>query len=46
MWYVENRSFALDLKILLMTLQKVVKRDGISADGEATMSRFIGNTGN
>ena len=41
-WYVENRSFALDLKILLMTLQKVVKRDGISADGEATMPRFSG----
>ena len=41
-WYVENRSFALDLKILLMTLQKVLKRDGISADGEATMPKFRG----
>ncbi|MFC3862725.1 sugar transferase [Deinococcus antarcticus] len=41
-WYVENRSLFLDLKILLMTLQKVVKRDGISAQGEATMPRFRG----
>lgn len=42
-WYVENRSLMLDLKILLMTLQKVLNRDGISAAGEATMSRFTGS---
>lgn len=41
-WYVENRSVTLDLKILLMTIQKVLKRDGISAQGEATMPLFTG----
>lgn len=42
-WYVENRSIWLDAKIIFLTLQKVIKRDGISADGEATMSKFTGN---
>ncbi|MFE2008527.1 sugar transferase [Pseudomonas guariconensis] len=42
-WYVENRSFWLDLKILFLTIKKVVKKDGISADGEVTMSKFTGN---
>jgi len=42
-WYVDNQSFWLDLKILLMTVWKVVRRDGISAAGEATMERFNGN---
>ena len=41
-WYVDNRNFLLDLKILLMTLASVVSRDGISQHGEATMSRFTG----
>lgn len=41
-WYVENRTLWLDLKILWMTIMKVVKRDGISADGEATMTKFLG----
>lgn len=41
-WYVENRTFWLDLKILWMTVAKVLKRDGISADGEVTMSKFTG----
>ncbi|QFP75894.1 sugar transferase [Deinococcus sp. AJ005] len=41
-WYVDNRSFALDMKILWMTVQKVFKREGISAVGEATMPRFEG----
>lgn len=41
-WYVDHRSFLLDLRILWMTVQKVLKRDGISAPGEATMSRFEG----
>ena len=42
-WYVENRTLWLDLKILWMTILKVVKKDGISADGEATMSKFTGS---
>jgi sugar transferase EpsL len=41
-WYVDNRSFLLDLKILWMTLFKVVKRDGISQEGRATMEEFKG----
>ena len=41
-WYVENLSFGLDLKILWRTLVAVVRRDGISATGEATMPRFTG----
>ncbi|PCC98408.1 sugar transferase [Halopseudomonas pelagia] len=42
-WYVENRTLWLDIKILFLTVKKVVVRDGISADGEATMSKFTGN---
>lgn len=42
-WYVENRSFVLDLKILYRTLFKVVRREGISAAGTATMAPFRGN---
>lgn len=42
-WYVENRSMKLDLRILLRTIAKVLKQDGISAEGEATMSKFSGN---
>lgn len=42
-WYVDNRSFGLDLKILWMTVRKVARREGISADGEATMPAFRGN---
>lgn len=41
-WYVDNRSFWLDLKILFLTIKKVVVRDGISAEGEATMAKFTG----
>jgi sugar transferase EpsL len=41
-WYVDNRTFWLDLKIIWMTLRKVIERDGISADGEATMPYFEG----
>ena len=41
-WYVDNRSLWLDLKILLLTVKKVMAREGISADGEATMSKFTG----
>ena len=42
-WYVDHQSFWLDLRILVMTVGKVVRRDGISADGEATMPKFTGN---
>lgn len=42
-WYVDNRSLWLDLKIIWLTVRKVIKRDGISAAGEATMSKFTGN---
>ena len=42
-WYVENCSFLLDIRILLRTLQRVVAREGISHDGEATMTRFTGS---
>jgi len=41
-WYVDHLSLRLDLRIILMTIAKVLRRDGISADGEATMSRFQG----
>ncbi|MGJ7546058.1 sugar transferase [Variovorax sp. LT1R16] len=41
-WYVDNRTLWLDLKILFLTVRKVLVRDGISAAGEATMSRFTG----
>ena len=42
-WYVDNRSFLLDLKILWTTAARVIRRDGISAEGEATMARFTGD---
>ncbi|MFC5461623.1 sugar transferase [Massilia niabensis] len=41
-WYVDNRSLRLDIRILWMTVKKVLVRDGISAAGEATMSKFTG----
>lgn len=41
-WYVENRSFRLDLKILLLTIRKVLRREGISQEGHATMQKFNG----
>jgi len=41
-WYVDNQSFWLDLKILFMTVKKVVVREGISAKGDATMPVFAG----
>ena len=42
-WYIDNRSLWLDLKILLLTITKVILRDGISAKGEATMPKFTGS---
>ena len=41
-WYVEHQSFWLDMKILLKTVKKVIIKDGISAEGEATMTKFTG----
>ena len=41
-WYVDNRSFWLDLKILWMTFAKVFNREGISQEGQATMEAFRG----
>lgn len=41
-WYVDNQSLWLDIKILFLTVKKVFQRDGISADGEVTMPRFTG----
>ena len=41
-WYVDNRSFWLDLKIILFTIVRVLRREGVSQHGEATMSRFGG----
>lgn len=42
-WYVDNLSFAFDVKILLRTIKKVFVREGISAEGQATMEVFKGN---
>ncbi|HYH83635.1 MAG TPA: sugar transferase [Longimicrobium sp.] len=41
-WYVDHRSFALDLRILLLTVGRVVLRHGISREGHVTTSRFTG----
>lgn len=45
-WYVEHQSFWLDIKVLFLTVKKVIVKDGISADGEVTMSKFNGNKNN
>lgn len=42
-WYVDHRSFWLDIRILFMTVKKVFLRDGINARDEVTMPRFTGN---
>jgi len=42
-WYVDNRSFWLDLKILFLTIWKALKREGISAPGSATAPEFMGS---
>ena len=43
-WYVDNQTFLLDLKILILTVKKVFVREGISAEGEATMPKFTGSS--
>ena len=42
-WYVDNQSFFLDIKILWLTLKKVIKQDGISHNNHVTMEKFKGN---
>jgi sugar transferase EpsL len=42
-WYVDHRSFRLDLRILMLTMWKVVRREGISQSGQATMREFMGS---
>lgn len=39
-WYVDNRSLALDAKIVLLTIRDLVRREGITGTGHATMKRF------
>ena len=43
-WYVENQSTLLDFKIMFKTVHKVIAKDDISAEGEATMTRFTGTS--
>jgi len=42
-WYVDNQSFWLDLKILWFTFYRVFKRQGISQEGHTTMEKFTGS---
>jgi len=42
-WYVNNHSIWLDVKIIFFTVKKVLVRDGINSEGEATMSPFTGS---
>ncbi len=44
-WYVDNQSLLLDLKILMLTALRVVQRDGVSAQGHVTMPEFMGSPG-
>ena len=44
-WYVDNQSFWLDLRIMFLTIVRVVTGSGVSAPGEATMPRFTGTQG-
>ena len=43
LWYVDNQSIWLDLKILLLTVKKVIMRDGINQENQATSEYFKGN---
>jgi sugar transferase EpsL len=42
-WYVDNQSFLLDLKVLILTVLKVIRQEGISSEGHDTMPYFMGN---
>lgn len=44
-WYVDNHTVWLDLKILAMTIWKVLRRTGVSSPGHATMPEFTGGPG-
>lgn len=44
-WYVDNRSFWLDMKIIFMTIRKIMWREGITAEDSATYPIFYGNLG-
>ena len=43
-WYVDNQSLLLDLKIIFITLKKVVVKEGVNASNNVTMTRFTGST--
>ena len=45
-WYVDNKSFLLDLRIIWMTVGKVIKSEGISHEGDVAMPRFTGSQNN
>jgi lipopolysaccharide/colanic/teichoic acid biosynthesis glycosyltransferase len=42
-WYVDNHTLWLDIKIIFLTIRKVIIRDGISSEGQATTTKFTGN---
>jgi lipopolysaccharide/colanic/teichoic acid biosynthesis glycosyltransferase len=42
-WYVDNKSMILDIKVLFRTIMSVFRRDGISAEGQVTMQKFTGS---
>jgi sugar transferase EpsL len=44
-WYVDNRTFLLDIRILFLTILKVIRKEGVSEAGQATMSKFRGRSG-
>lgn len=43
LWYVDNQSFLLDMRIILITVKRVLSREGVSAYGETTVQKFTGN---
>jgi lipopolysaccharide/colanic/teichoic acid biosynthesis glycosyltransferase len=43
-WYVDHRSIWLDLRIIVMTVMRVVRRDGVAAENSATIDKFTGNS--
>ena len=45
LWYVDNQSFWLDLKIILLTVAYLIRPRGISQEGQATMESFRGTSG-
>ena len=46
LWYVQHHSFYLDMKIILMTILKVFRGEGVTQEGHATMSKFMGTKEN